>query len=144
MKTAFTTIFACIFTLILFAQTDELDGVWEGYITQDPGGLAQEYYFQVDLDILDEELVGTTTIRLLDKPDVYGIMNMHGKVTDEEISFEEDAILKQQIYTYAYWCLKEIQLKPVQLDGKTVLQGKWLSDRCPGTGEVTLEKTVLL
>lgn len=127
--------------LISRAETD-YSGGWSGYITQKSSmALASNYRFTVSLQVRDGEVSGHTEIRMWDEPDIYGIMDLEGTVNGCSLELKETEITRQQIYSYAYWCLKFLKLQYATENGKEVLTGHWTSETCSGPGDVYLERS---
>lgn len=143
MKKVLFVLLCAALSAVAFGQ-NEVEGVWLGYITQDPGGLADKYHFQVNLDLKGDNLEGTSTIAMLDDESIFGIMTLKGEANNVSVSFNEQEIIKQNMYSFAYWCIKDIELQLVKRNGKEVLVGSWTSNQCPGTGEIVLERLPML
>ncbi len=118
----------------------ELKGSWMGYITQVPTGISDRYYFETHFELSGKDISGYSVIRIEEEMEIFGKIRLNGIFNGETITITEREITSQKIYSYAYWCLKQIQLEPFWEKDKWVLKGSWSSDMCTGTGEIHLNK----
>lgn len=125
-----------------FSQaTPDYTGHWTGYITQKSVmALASNYHFSLSLQQTDDEITGHSEIRMWDEQNVFGVMELLGSYNENELELKETEIVREQIYSYAYWCLKNMHLYLTVENGKEILRGNWNSDACSGPGEVYLER----
>lgn len=138
-KTLVLAIFVFIGSNALFSQ-NKFDGYWSGWITQVPTGIADRYYFSFEAETQGTLISGKTVIRIEDEMEIFGEMEFTGTWDGNQFKFIESQITNERIYNFAYWCKKSIQLTPVLENNRWVLKGSWNSDRCPGTGEIFLER----
>lgn len=152
MKKSFFLIFLFFSTLLLLQSAgislDEepkpLEREWSGYLTQGKGGLAIKYNLRFQIKQEGKKIKGISTIRLIDQPDIYGVMEFSGEMQNERIIYRESKILKQNISDSAYWCIKAAKLKYQIINNKEILAGRW--DGCGFTSEkdiIYLEKILM-
>lgn len=144
MKTISLIISSMILCLAAHAQEGDLEGIWVGHITQTPGVIHDDYYFLVNLDIIDNEIHGTTTISFFQDASMFGTIAMDGTIHNQNIEFKEHTVMKAHLHDGYFWCLKNINLKPVRDNGKLMLKGSWNSDGCPTSGIIELERIPML
>lgn len=131
------------FTMSLAAQTrEDMAGEWVGYITQKPRGLAERYHFKLNLEVDGDELVGEAQINMEDSTHIWGIMDLVGEWDPQgTVDFRELGIKRQNLWSYAYWCIKEYKLRPNWVKGVLMLNGPWSSGACAGSsGWIHLER----
>lgn len=117
------------------------EGKWAGVIYQNSeSGIARKYTFELEVFIDQDNISGFSTISMINEPGVYGILNITGKVTKNGLDIKETRIIEEQIYSYAYWCIKSYQLTFEQKNDKLTLTGNWSSDKCSGQSSIYLEK----
>lgn len=90
------------FALGLFAQ--DLTGKWVGYQLQNPGGMFEKYYWELNIVQKGDRVVGTSFCSV---KDVSIKMKFVGKVKDGQLFFEEIEYMgNPKIPEYgAEWCL---------------------------------------
>eukprot|EP01031_Cornospumella_fuschlensis_P049302 gene49302-60349_t len=119
----------------------DYSGNWTGYITQKSVmALASNYHFTLRLQQTDDEITGHSEIRMWDEENVYGVMEVLGSFNENELELKETEIVREQIYSYAYWCLKNMHMYYSIENGKEILRGNWNSEACTGPGEIYLER----
>lgn len=127
--------------LSICQSTHDVLGEWEGYITQTPAGLADRYPFWLRLYDSKEGIVGESTIAMPDDEEAWGRMNVKVEWEEGLLRVTELEIVAQQLYVFAYWCIKAYDLRPVWVDGVLQLDGEWVSGHCGGSvGTVHLER----
>lgn len=140
MKKFILLLLAIILGFIV-SQAQHYAGYWTGYITQhSASAIANNYHFSLSLEIEGTQIAGTSEIRLWDDVNIMGTMELKGSFSGERIELQELKIIKQEIYTFAYWCLKLLKMQYIITDGKETLQGHWESELCNGPGEIYLER----
>lgn len=118
----------------------DYSGNWTGYITQKSVmALSTNYHFTLNLQQTDNEIIGHSEIRMWDDQNVYGVMELVGSFNEDELDLKETEIVREQIYSYAYWCLKTMRMHYSIENGKEVLRGNWNSEAC-GPGDIYLER----
>lgn len=125
----------------LISRAADYSGNWTGYITQHSVmALSSNYHFTLSLKQNGDEITGHSEIRMWDEENVFGTMELLGSFNDDELDLKETEIIREQIYSYAYWCLKNMHLYYTVEDGKEILRGTWNSESCSGPGEIYLER----
>lgn len=126
------------------SETADPAGEWYGYITQTPSGLASRYGFHLNLSIQGNKVSGYSRIHMEDDETYFGVMKLAGVWEDEKLVLTEVEIAKEQIYSYAYWCLKDLFLNIRIENGLVILEGNWESERCSfSTGNIHLERLLI-
>jgi hypothetical protein len=120
--------------------SENIGGAWFGYITQSPTGLADRYIFQLYIDEVDGAIQGQSYIALEDE-DAYGIMDIKCEIEDGKLNVTELEIIDQQLFEFAYWCVKSYKLELKVENGISILEGDWESDYCgDSVGSIHLER----
>lgn len=120
-------------------------GSWTGYITQNSSiALATNYHFNLYLQVDGDGVSGRSEIRMWDERDIFAEMSLEGHTFEYSLQLTETGIIREKIYSYAYWCIKSMHLTYNLEDGKETLRGNWASDLCSGPGEVYLEREPML
>ncbi|MEY3444993.1 MAG: hypothetical protein RLZZ519_3274 [Bacteroidota bacterium] len=130
-------------TTFLSAQTrEDMAGEWVGYITQKPRGLAERYFFRLNLEVQDDQLSGEAQINMEDSTHILGVMDLVGEWDPEgSVEIRERGIKRQNLWSYAYWCIKEYKLRANWVKGVLMLNGPWFSNACAGSsGWIHLER----
>jgi len=126
---------------VAFAQN--LSGTWEGVITQDKGGILDNYTFKIYMQVKKDGLVKGTAYVRADEFDIYAFMQFKGTFDGTYIRIEEDEILRQKVKDEISWCIKDYKLKLISSD-KLRLEGKWRGYAKTGAcvpGEIYLTKS---
>ena len=141
-----TTIFVALLMLFHFAALaqshDDFAGEWVGYITQKPAGLAARYDFALTMELSDSGITGEARISLENNADIFGTMYIRGEFGKYFATVNELEITSQNMYSYAYWCMKEYYLKIIEVNGLFIIEGEWNSNRCgdANSGKIHLER----
>ncbi|MEL6142748.1 MAG: hypothetical protein AAFU67_14150, partial [Bacteroidota bacterium] len=97
---------------------------WTGVLTQDQGGYAEEYFFNLQLRKDSDQLVGSARVGV---GDIKAEMSLRAtQKPDGSWRFEENKILRAQAPEHLEWCLKIYVLK-LSYDDKNqlILTGPW-------------------
>lgn len=121
--------------LVTAVPPAHINGQWTGRLVQDPGGIFQDYPFNVTFYQHDTEIWGTTSIHIPGDASQYGQIALTGSVAGNTVRFSETRIIAQQLNPDWRWCLKTAEL---HLDGDT-LTGRWIAPGCP-PGELQLSR----
>lgn len=128
------TIFVALLMLLQFAafgqSHNDFAGEWVGYITQSPAGLAARYDFALTMEVSDSGITGEARISLEDNADIFGTMYIRGDFGKEYATVNELEITSQNIFSYAYWCMKEYYITITEVNGIFIIEGEWGSDEC--------------
>jgi hypothetical protein len=103
----------------------QLGGHWSGYLTQELDGLAKKYYFKMEIKQEKNTARGFTTITMINDSQIFGKMSFTGDVRYKTLKFKEDKIIRQNIYQYAYWCIKSATLVYRIEQNTQILEGHW-------------------
>lgn len=117
-----------------------LSGKWTGKLTQEKGGIAKTYYYEVELSLNGQDIVGTGMIRA---GRMFGYFNIKGKLEGTKVTLEDIEITNEEIKERAAWCLKKMPLHFRFQDRKYKLIGPWsgvVPWRDCSPGEIELEK----
>ena len=141
MKKIFLFFIAVTFTVFGSQAQPNYAGLWTGYITQESNNaLANNYYFSLSLELSGNQVIGFSEIRMWDDAAISATMELSGVVSANNVEIQELKITKQEIYTFAYWCLKLLKMEYSIKDGKEMLMGHWESELCNGPGKIHLER----
>lgn len=146
MKKSIVILFSLFCSSFLFAQdipVDSLLGTWKGVITQDEGGYASEYKFELLLAREgDKNFSGRSYVSL---EDIHATMEIKGElIGNQTFSFSEVKIIDEQSKEGMEWCYKSGFLILSQKDNILQLEGPWSGktqddSRCIA-GEIQLKK----
>lgn len=132
---------ALLLGFLISLAAPDYSGNWTGYITQKSAmALSSNYHFSLRLQDTDGEITGHSEIRMWDEQNVFGVMELVGSYNEDELDLKETEIVREQIFSYAYWCLKSMHMYYTVENGKEILRGHWNSDVCTGPGEIYLER----
>lgn len=108
-----------------FAQ--KIGGEWNGVITQEEGGLAEQYYFSIHIIQNGEEITGFSKVELYqDKKRVFfARKRIVGTFKDKTLFFKEVEIVEQEMYTVSNICLIQAKLKFTWDKSALCLKGTW-------------------
>jgi hypothetical protein len=123
----------------------ELAGTWVGTLTQNTGGYASSYYFELKIEVKDKHVEGTTFVSLGNE-----IMGEFAYIgvwqRGKKLFIKENRLLKSQKPEELDWCYKTIELQLFQhRSGEWRLEGAWRGESLSGIcvpGYVRLQKTV--
>ena len=99
-----------------------MSGKWTGKITQQKGGLAEEYYYEIELSLSDTKLSGKGYIKTNNN---YGYFEISGNLKGNTVKLEDIRITNENIRERAAWCIKNMQLKLIFKNGNYCLEGPW-------------------
>lgn len=141
-----------ILCLLLFSSAaappkvpKELEGTWVGTLTQNAGGFASTYYFEVKIEVKDKFVEGTTFVSLGDQ--IKGEFAFIGVwQRGKKLFLKENRVLKSEKPEELDWCYKTIELQLFQhRSGDWRLEGAWRGESLSGIcvpGYVRLQKTI--
>jgi len=138
------------FLLFLFAHFScaqpPIEGLYRGLITQNSGGLSDQYYMELNITIQEDgSILGASFFKLFEDRDVYVKYELVGKLQQEQMMLQETKIFEEQIYEGAYFCYKQMRLTIIYQADQYYLQGDWTSDNCPNAkGIIKLKKEQIL
>lgn len=116
-------IIMCCLPFQLFGQ--DMTGEWNGMLKQETGGVAQIYYFSMNLKHQGKNITGTSKISLTTNPQLYAVMELRGTFQHDILQFEETKIKTQAPNSNIKWCIKKGRLKfTIKKDGFCV-DGTW-------------------
>lgn len=119
----------------------DIAGEWFGYITQRPAGLAERYFFELKLELDGDRFKGESRISLQDSTAIYGVMDVQGTIMEPQIWIDELQVKEQNMFSFAYWCIKSYKLQANWVRGILVMEGWWESDNCGySAGFIHLER----
>ncbi len=111
---------------LLQAQQDipNLDGDWEGILTQKEGGVRPEYKMRMIVKIQGQQVTGYVEVEQGD--DVYIKTQISGTVyRGFFLTLEDGLVLNQKDLLDMTYCVKSYQLYVKKKDGNIFLKGKW-------------------
>lgn len=100
----------------------QLKGQWKGYLTQDEGGYADQYSFELYFSEIDGVLKGRTYV---DAPGAVGIFTFEGQIVGGNIVLFEKKIVYSQKPEEMLWCFKTMNVKLINKKGQWHLEGYW-------------------
>jgi hypothetical protein len=135
----------------LIAQDKELSimapyvmaGKWTGKIIQQKGGIAEEYYYEIELSLSGTELSGKGFIKADNN---YGHFEISGTLKGNLVKLEDLRISNENIRERAAWCIKKMELKLIFRNGSYCLEGPWTGYSQLGNcspGNIYLKKSAI-
>ncbi len=146
------TIFTYLITLLItipfhFASAQQssgkldIEGQWLGVITQEDGGYATSYEFELFLSRTGNKLGGRSYSRV---DDLYTILDLKGEIKSGMLIYlEETKIVDVHLHDGLHACYKSAQLRVSYENGKLKLEGFWRGNTESGAcipGKVILYK----
>ncbi|MEM6963869.1 MAG: hypothetical protein AAF573_03820 [Bacteroidota bacterium] len=130
------------FSCYAFGQKD-LSGLWVGKVTQEEGGYAPSYTFEIFIKHEGNKIEGRSYV-FVDQ--IYASFEMSGSIhSGIYLSLKDSELLDNKVNEGMEWCLKKYQLVLKVKDGKYHLEGFWQGKTSFSTcipGKVFLEKKV--
>ncbi|NRB61748.1 MAG: hypothetical protein HRU40_01735 [Saprospiraceae bacterium] len=127
------------------AKTEQplyLVGTWKGVLTQNQGGFTPEYNFELQLEIKEGKIVGTSYVSV---QNIYAQWSLSGSLQGDTFYFEETQLGDHTKNKDLYWCLKKGNLRLMMHDLRWVLYGNWEGESSLGPcvpGKIRLEKVI--
>lgn len=119
---------------LLAAAQHDFSGVWKGTLTQDPGGFAPVYDFELYLRQDGHKVSGRSFVAI---GDIHAVMDLQGEVIGNTLHFKETNIVQHWKREDMEWCYKQAGLTLSGQGKQTRLEGPWrgntgFSDCIPG------------
>lgn len=109
------------FPLLASAQKD-FSGVWKGTLTQEPGGFAPVYEFELYLRQDGNKVTGRSYVAI---GSIYAVMDLKGVQEGNTVHLTETNIVNNWKREDMEWCYKKADLT-MYIQGKQVkLEGPW-------------------
>jgi hypothetical protein len=125
-----------------FGQED-LTGLWMGKITQEEGGFAPDYIFEVYITQRGDKVKGRSYVYV---DEIHASFDISGELNNEiYLELKDSDILNSKVNDGMEWCLKEYQLVFKMKNGIPNLEGFWQGKTSFSTcipGKVFLVKQV--
>lgn len=122
---------------------DNLTGLWLGEITQEEGGFAPDYTFEIYITQKGNKIIGRSYVFV---DEIYASFDISGDVNNEiYIELKDSEILENKVNDGMEWCLKQYQLVFKMKNGIPCLEGFWQGKTSFSTcipGKVFLKKQV--
>ena len=137
-----------IWIIFLFASyssigQDNLTGLWLGKITQEEGGFAPDYTFEIYITQKGNKIKGRSYVFV---DEIYASFDISGEVNNEiYLDLKDSDILENKVNDGMEWCLKKYQLVFKMKNGTPSLEGFWQGKTSFSTcipGKVFLKKQV--
>ncbi len=146
LKYLLSTLILLFNLVLLSAQPEELNGLWEGTLSQDEGGYAPLYKFSLYLEVRENYVNGRSFVSVL-SGDINNEMEVMALWRKGDILFfRENRVLKSNKPDLLEWCYKSGELRLIRtLDGEWRLEGPWWGESLVGTcvpGFIRLKKAV--
>ncbi len=127
---------------LLAAAQDNFSGVWKGTLTQDPGGFAPVYDFELYLKQKGNKVTGRSYVAIAE---IHAAMDLKGEVVGNVLYFTETNIVEHWKREDMEWCFKQAGLT-LAIQGKQMkLEGPWTGNTGFGEcipGKIYLKKQV--
>lgn len=137
--------FFFLFILLSFSSLgqDDLSGLWKGRITQNEGGYAPNYTFEIFIKQDGDKISGRSYVFV---DEIYASFDISGSIHSSiYLELKDSEILENKVNEGMEWCLKKYQLVFKKKEGKFHLEGFWQGKTSFSTcipGKVFLEKQV--
>ncbi len=121
------------FYLLIFYATfqihaQSIEGAWSGIMNQEAGGTRADYFYSLTIRKEGKNVYsGTSYVQYLDKPEIFGVMELKAIYADGNFVFKESHIVQQQEDMGMYWCIKQGILAYSERGDSAYLSGKWES-----------------
>lgn len=141
MKLTVFTLLCLLSTLRIYAQTNQLEGSWQGILKQPKNNIVENYAYWLEFKVKGDSIVGFARTELANTP-YFAIIKVAGIVSGNTITFTQQKIVKNNNGPdISYWCLINGVLKFDIADQS--LAGKWTADdkEC-GIGSLLLYKSI--
>jgi outer membrane protein OmpA-like peptidoglycan-associated protein len=115
------------FFLCQTIQSQTLTGLWQGKLTQESGGVLENYYFEMQLLNEKDSIKGVSFVAVSKKSQAKGKMRIEGTFKNKEFSFEEFELpqLKGELINRSSFCQKKATLNYIQGKQQNKLEGNW-------------------
>ena len=134
-----------------YAQQSELEimapyvlsGAWVGELTQEAGGIAKRYQYEVDLTLEGNKISGKG---ILTVGNMFGDFEISGYFDGQDVFLEDIKITNENIRDKAAWCIKRMPLKLLFKKGEYCLEGSWSGYTSAGQcspGRIYLKKIAI-
>jgi len=138
--------FCFLFTVLFSAHAQNLNGIWRGKLTQDPGGCYPVYYLELQISVIDHNNISGNSYDFYDKAryvrlDFSGRFNAQTK----RLVIIESKVLNFQIPRDCVPCIKTYDLTYTRNGNDEFLTGDWKGFEmerravCP-PGKITLQR----
>ncbi|MFT6322278.1 MAG: hypothetical protein ACJAT4_003214 [Granulosicoccus sp.] len=137
-----------IWIIFIFASysasgQDNLTGLWYGKITQEEGGFAPDYTFEIYITQKGNKIIGRSYVYV---DEIYASFDISGELNNEiYLELKDSDILDNKVNDGMEWCLKKYQLVFKMKNGIPNLEGFWQGKTSFSTcipGKVFLKKQV--
>ncbi len=142
-------LYSMLLAFVLYAQSGYkhiVEGAWCGELTQKSGGFAENYSFEIYINVRESEtgqlIDGRTYIGA---KNAFGEMSFTGQLINNTLFLKEKELLYSDKPSMLSWCYKKIQLKLVKKPDEWFLEGSWEGSSKYGyclPGRVVLKKIV--
>ena len=134
------------FLMPLCLLAEDLNGIWKGVLTQDPGGCYPNYFIEIQINFSDNYIVG----KAYDYYDTskYVKLSFTGRYNPQthRMVLIENKVLESNIPTYCIPCIKTYDLIYEKKGADEMLTGEWkghivnAQSACP-PGKIYLKKS---
>ncbi len=119
-----------VLIILLFSQInaqtiEDWLGEWQGVAYQNPGGIATEYNYKLNLVEDRTKIKGTSFISMLNDNTIFGVWSLIAEYKGGKLHIKELEITDSKIYSWANWCVKDYTLTMVKKDSIYTANGPW-------------------
>jgi hypothetical protein len=147
MQQRFVTILFFVFILVT-VNAQNLNGIWRGKLTQDPGGCYPVYYLELQISALDHNNINGNSYDFYDKAR-YVRLDFNGRYNAQtnRLVIIESKVLTFQIPRDCVPCIKTYELAYTKNGADEFLTGEWKGFEmerravCP-PGKITLQRVM--
>ncbi len=139
----FFFLFFGTFAFLQAQKGADLSGLWLGKITQDEGGYASDYVFEIYIRQDGSKISGRSYVYV---DNIYASFDISGSLHSEVyMDLKDSEILESKVNEGMEWCLKKYQLVFKIKNGVYHLEGFWQGETSFSTcipGKIFLKKQV--
>jgi hypothetical protein len=143
----FLFLVSIIFLQGILLSAQNLNGVWKGELTQEPGKV---FYFEIRIQkTVGNKIYGTNYIQngggamqFGSQKGDYGTLEFNGVWNGEDVIIQETGIVQQEKSSSFYWCIMKCMLKLTKTDKEWTLTGPWYAPGGCMPGTLTVKKKV--
>ena len=110
---------------VIALEAQDINGVWRGKLTQDPGGCYPEYFIELQIKQNASGISGFTYVYY--DPSKYVKLNFTGNLntTTKRMVINENKVVDYKIPKDCFPCIKTYDLVLSYQDNEDVLSGSW-------------------
>jgi len=142
----FKSVFLISLMYPAFIFAEDLNGIWKGTLTQEPGGCYPQYFIELQMNFSNNEIIG----KAYDYYDTARFVKLsftgHYDPQTHHMILAENRVLESKIPDYCIPCVKTYDLVYSKNQNEEILEGDWRGhvdgamSECP-PGKIYLKRT---